>query len=527
MNNQNNKKFIDLKTLESWLKEAANLLRGMDEGLKYIITLLFYKRLCDVFDDEIRALKDKFSMLEEKEVLKLAREEKLVPFYIPEEAHFQIVRKTTTNLGERLTEALRKIAKENSELQGVIDIIDFNETRYSHGERIRVISDDMLSKLLEIFNKHTIGLDETEPDILGRAYEYLLRLYAEGKGKTAGEFYTPREVAFLMAYCVDPNEGEEVYDPACGSGGFLIKAHLVLREKLKKQGKEIELPLKLYGQERDATTFALAKINMFIHNIETADIRLGDTLLNPRFIENGKLKKFDVVLANPMWNQKGYSEGFCDSDPYERFNFGYVGGPKGRSSFDWGWIQHMFASLKENGRMAVILDTNAVSRGTGKKKDKEKQVRQKFVDNDFIEAVLLLPENLFYNTGAPGIILFIRKRKPEERKGKILLINASKEFVKGKPKNYLSEENIKKIVDVYKNFKEVKKFSKIITLEEARKADYNLSPSRFVSVWEEEERRPVEEILKDLEMVENEKYEVEEKLKNILKQIYEYKISKN
>jgi len=517
--NSDNKKFVDLKTLESWLKEGANILRGRDEGLKYIITLLFYKRLCDVFDDEIEALKSKFSTLEEKEVLKLAREEKLVPFYIPEESHFQTVRKTTTNLGERLTEALRKIAKENSELQGVIDIIDFNETRYSHGERIRVISDDTLSQLLEIFNKHTIGLDEAEPDVLGRAYEYLLRLYAEGKGKTAGEFYTPREVAFLMAYCVDPKEGESVYDPACGSGGFLIKAHLVLREKLKNQGKEIEIPLRLYGQEIDATTFALAKINMFIHNIETTDIRLGDTLLNPRFIENGKLKKFNIVLANPMWNQKGYSEGFCDSDPYERFNFGYVGGPKGKSSFDWGWVQHMFASLKEDGRMAVVLDTGSVSRGTGKNKDKEKAVRQKFVDNDFIEAVLLLPENLFYNTGAPGIILFVRRRKPEERKGKILLINASKEFIKGKPKNYLSEENIKKIVDVYKNFKEVEKFSKIITLEEARKADYNLSPSRFVSVWEEEKYRDIGKIFGELKKIEETRQKIEEKLKKILEKL--------
>jgi len=519
----NNKKFIDIKTLESWLKNAADLLRGRDEGLKYIITLLFYKRLCDVFDDEIENLKNKFSQLGEKEILKLAKEEKLVPFFIPEEAHFQTIRKTTTNLGERLTEALRKIARENPELQGVIDIIDFNETRYSHGERIRVISDDTLSKLLEIFNEYTIGLDEAEPDVLGRAYEYLLRLYAQGKGKTAGEFYTPREVTYLMAYCVDPKEGEEVYDPACGSGGFLIKSHLVLKEKLEKQGKEIEIPLKLYGQERDPTTFALAKINMFIHNIETVDIRLGDTILNPRFIENGRLKQFDIVLANPMWNQKGYSESFCNSDPFERFVFGYVGGPKGKSSFDWGWVQHMFASLKPTGRMAVILDTGSVSRGTGKKRDKEKAIRQKFVDNDFIEAVLLLPENLFYNTGAPGIILFIRKQKPEERKGKILLINASKEFVKGKPKNYLSEENVKKIVDVYKNFKEVEKFSKIITLEEARKADYNLSPSRFVWVWEEEKYRDIGEIWRELEEIEGERVKIGKKVENILQSINLFK----
>jgi len=508
----NGRLVVDIGMLESWLKDAANLLRGRSEGLHYIITLLFYKRLCDVFDDELAEVKQDINRLDEKEFRKIVKGMKLTRFFIPKEAHFQEVRKTTVNLGERLDNALFLIAKENPQLQGVIDTVQFNETRYDAGQKKRIISDDTLSKLLEVFNRYTIGLDETEPDIIGRAYEYLLRLYAAGKGKTAGEFYTPGEVAFLIARCLDPKEGEEIYDPAVGSGGLLIKNHLVLKEKLR--GK-INNPLKLYGQERDHLTYALAKINMFIHDIPVSEIRLGDTLLNPAFIENNRLKKFDKVVANPMWNQKGYNDNFYDSDKYERFSFGYP--PK--NSADWGWVQHMFASLKPAGKMAVVLDTGAVSRGSGKNKNREKEIRRKFIEKDFIEAILLLPENLFYNTGAPGIILFIRERKSEQRKGKILLINASKEFIKGKPKNYLSEENIKKIVDVYKNFKEVESLSKIITLKHAAEADFNLSPSRFISVMEEETYRPIEEIVKDLRQVEKEREEIEGRVSKILRKI--------
>ena len=508
----NGRPVVDIGMLESWLKDTANLLRGRSEGLHYIITLLFYKRLCDVFDDELAEVKQDIGQLDEKEFRKIVKGMKLTRFFIPKEAHFQEVRKTTVNLGERLDNALFLIAKENPQLQGVIDTVQFNETRYDAGQKKRIISDDTLSKLLEVFNRYTIGLDETEPDIIGRAYEYLLRLYAAGKGKTAGEFYTPGEVAFLIARCLNPKEGEEIYDPAVGSGGLLIKNYLVLKEKLR--GK-INNPLKLYGQERDHLTYALAKINMFIHDIPVSEIRLGDTLLNPAFIENNRLKKFDKVVANPMWNQKGYDDNFYDSDKYERFSFGYP--PK--NSADWGWIQHMFASLKPAGKMAVVLDTGAVSRGSGKNKNREKEIRRKFIEKDFIEAVLLLPENLFYNASAPGIIMFIRKQKPEERKGKILLINASKEFVKGKPKNYLSEENIKKIVDVYKNFKEVEKFSKIITLEEAKSADYNLSPSRFVPIFEEEKYRPIEEIVKELREVEKQQKKTEKRVSKILRKI--------
>ena len=315
-----------------------------------------------------------------------------------------------------------------------------------------------------------------------------------------------------MAYCLDPKEGEEIFDPACGSGGLLIKNQLVLKEKT---GGKIGRPIRLIGQERDHLTYALAKINMFIHNIDESDIRLGDTLTNPAFLEKDQLKKFDIVTANPMWNQDGYDENFYDSDKYDRFLYGYP--PK--STADWGWIQYMFASLNDSGRMSVVLDTGAVARGSGKRTDREKTIRQKFVENDFIEAVLLLPENLFYNTGAPGIIMFLRKNKPENKKGKILLINTSKEFQKGKPKNFLGEENIKKVVDTYQGFKEIDSFSKIITKKEIEGADFNLSPSRFVSVADDEVYRPLNEIIKDLKHTDSERQKIEKKVDGILRRV--------
>ncbi len=251
-------------------------------------------------------------------------------------------------------------------------------------------------------------------------------------------------------------------------------------------------------------------MNAFVHDMD-ADIRVGDTIRNPKFVENSKVKQFDKVIANPMWNQK-FPQDVFENDPYNRFSFG---APPSNQSSDWGWIQHMFASLKENGKLVVVIDTGVVTRGSGSQgTDREKEIRKRFVENDLIEAVILLTDNLFYNTTAPGNIIVINRAK--EHKGEILLINASKEFAKGRPKNYLTEENIKKILDAYFGWKEIEGFSKIITIEEARKNDYNLSPSRYVSVDEKEEIQPVEDVLVELAKVEEERKEVDAELREIL-----------
>ena len=500
---------LDITTLENWLWEAACSIRGAIDAPKYkeyIIPLIFYKRLCDVFNEEIDRLAKEWKKPRKEVKSKIAEDRELVRFYIPDKYLWEEVRKITERIGEKLTKALRKIAEENPKLKGVVDMVDFNATQA--GERI--INDDYIHRLMQILSKYRLGLKDVEPDILGRAYEYLLRKFAEGSGQSAGEFYTPREVGFLMAYILNPEEGEEVYDPACGSGGLLIKAQLVLKEKQKG---EIKKPLKLYGEEINPFTYAMAKMNAFIHDMD-ADIRVGDTIRNPRFAEEGRIKQFDKVIANPMWNQKFPQEMF-ENDTYNRFAFGI---PPSNQSSDWGWIQHMYASLKDTGKLVVVIDTGALTRGSGSQgTDREKEIRKKFIEEDLIEAVILLADNLFYNTTAPGNIIVINKAK--KHIGEILLINASKEFAKGKPKNYLTKENIKKILSAYFGWKEIEGFSKIITIEEARRNDYNLSPSRYVSVDEKEEIPPVEDILVELAKVEEERAKVDRELKEILRKI--------
>ncbi|MFH1904592.1 MAG: N-6 DNA methylase, partial [bacterium] len=466
----------------------------------------FIKRLSDVFEDEIKRLSEEFG--DEKTALEIAsKDHSLVRFFIPKNAVWSEIRKKTTGIGEKITDTTRAIAKQNPKLQGVIDIVDFNAT--VSGQRI--IDDGKLSALIEIISRHRIGLKDAEPDILGRAYEYLLRKFAEGQGQSAGEFYTPKEVGWIMAYILDPEQGQEVYDPACGSGGLLVKSQLALKEK----GKKISKPLRLYGQEQNYVTYAMAKMNMIIHDME-GDIMIGDTLRNPKLLKGSKLKTFDLVVANPMWNQDGYTEDFYEADTFNRFENGYPPA----SSADWGWVQLMFASLNDNGKAAIVLDTGAVSRGSGNQgSNKEKDIRRKFVDKDWIEAVLLLPENLFYNTTAPGIVLILNRNKPRDRKGKIMLINASLEFEKGRPKNFIPDDKIKKIAKAFHDWKSIDKFTQIISNEEAAKNDYNLSPSRYVSNGKEEEYRDVEEILVELAELEEDRTKTDKELNSIMKKI--------
>jgi type I restriction enzyme M protein len=502
---------LDIKALENWLWDAACKIRGPIDAAKYkdyILPLIFFKRLSDVFDDELDRLSQEYGSREVVESL-LAEDHKLVRFYLPKNARWEAVAKHTTNVGEHLTNAVRSIARENPKLQGVVDTVDFNAT--ASGQRI--LGDDVLKELINVLSKYRLGLNDVDADILGRAYEYLLRKFAEGSGQSAGEFYTPGEVAILMSHILDPEPGDEVYDPCCGSGGLLIKCFLRFKEKYKSN-PSLE-PLKFYGQEVLPATFAMAKMNAFIHDME-AEIALGDTMNRPAFLTpQGSLRKFDIVTANPMWNQD-FSQTVYENDPYNRFTFGY---PPSNSA-DWGWIQHMFASLNDSGKMAVVLDTGAVSRGSGNAgSNRERDIRKEFVENDLVEAVLLLPENLFYNTTAPGIIIVINKAKPTERKNKILLINASKLFQKGRPKNYLPDESIEQIAYSYLNWKEDEGISKIITKEEAARNDYNLSPSRYVAQNGEDDTLDLEDAIVQLKEAEEERTQADEKLRTILKEM--------
>jgi type I restriction enzyme M protein len=470
-------------TLEAWLWEAACKIRGEIDAPKYkdyILPIIFIKRLSDVYDNELDKLAEEYGDKAIADQL-VNDDHSLVRFYIPEAARWPAISSKNTGLGEILTDAVRSIARENPKLSGVVDVVDFNAT--TAGQRI--ISDDGLRALIDVLGSKSLGLKDVESDILGNAYEYLLRKFSEGSGQSAGEFFTPSEVAMLMANIIDPEPGESFYDPTCGTGGLLIKSILRFREKYG-DSPAIE-PIRVFGQEISHATFAMAKMNAFIHDME-AEIGLGDTMKRPAFLNSdGSLRKFKKVMANPMWNQD-FEQSTYENDAYNRFGFGYPTS----SSADWGWIQHMFSSLKDDGKMAVVLDTGAVARGSGSQgSNRERNIRKEFVDKDLVEAVILMPENLFYNTTAPGIILIINKAK--KKANEIMLINASKLFEKGRPKNFLPEENIRHISDLYLGWMEEDGTSKIATNEVVTKNDYNLSPSRYVAQNGADEVLPLED----------------------------------
>lgn len=461
---------VSTKTLELWLWEAACSIRGAMDAPKYrdyILPLIFIKRLSDVFDDEVSALAERLGSQDRARKM-VAADHQLVRIFLPDECRWTAIRGLKTHVGEKVTEAFRLVAHHNPDLRGVVDVVDFNAA--VNGQRI--IDDDRLTKLIEILSRHPLGLEDVEPDVLGRAYEYLLRKFAEGQGQSAGEFFTPKEVGWLVAELANPQPGESAHDPAAGSSGLLIKAELLRRHRHGKESR----PLRIAAQEILPPTYALSRMNLFIHDLE-GYVALGDTLRRPHFAQAGKLSEFDIVVANPMWNQPGYDTAFYEGDTYDRFTAGQP--PEGTA--DWAWIQHILAALGPTGRAAVVIDTNAVNRGSGASgKNKERDIRREIVEDDLIDGVVLLPENLFYNTGAPGIVLVLRKDKPPERRGKVFLINASQEYVKGQPKNILPLDSVVELAAAYHAGEDIDGLLRAVTLEELKEVDYDLTPARHV-----------------------------------------------
>lgn len=513
------------KPMEQMLWDAACSIRGEKDAAKfkdYLLPLLFLKRLSDVFDDEIERLAEEYG--DRATALEIAESDhSLLRFYLPPEARWAVIsgreqydwpkdaqgRSTAPrDIGEHLTRAVRAVVKHNPSLSGVIDVVDFAAER--NGERD--INPAKLRGVVETFSdpRYRLGLADVQPDFLGRAYEYLLRKFAEGSGQSAGEFFTPTEVGFLMAHIMRPRPGETCHDYACGSAGLLIKLQLVAREL----DPISRVPLELSGQELQAESYAVAQMNAIIHDMEV-ELARGDTMINPKFRErDGTIEQHDIVVANPMWNQPFATDIFAN-DPFDRFRTaGGITTGKG----DWAWLQHTLACMNDHGRAAVVLDTGAVTRGSGSKnEDRERNIRKWFVENDLIDGVILLPENLFYNTTAAGVIVVLSKRKPAARKGKIVLLNASRRFKKGRPKNYLPEEDIRPLAAMYLKGEAVEGELAVISIEQAREADYNLSPSKWTGGAEIDDQRPLRDIIADLFRLDDEAREIGAKLVKLLK----------
>ncbi len=476
------------KPMEQMLWDAACSIRGEKDAAKfkdYLLPLLFLKRLSDVFDDEIDRLAQELG--DRAKAQEIAEDDhRVLRFYLPPEARWGVVsgreahewpldnqgRSTRPHdIGEHLTRAVRAVVRWNPSLSGVIDLVDFASERNAE----RDLNPARLATVVETFSdpRYRLGLADVQPDFLGRAYEYLLRKFAEGSGQSAGEFFTPTEVGFLMAHLMRPRPGEDCHDYACGSAGLLIKLQLVARET----DPTSRVPLKLYGQELQADSYAVAHMNAIIHDMEV-QIERGDTMINPK-LKNaaGRIGAHDIVVANPMWNQD-FNPDIFENDPFDRFRTaGGVTTGKG----DWAWLQHTLACLSDRGRAAVVLDTGAVTRGSGAKhEDRERNIRKWFVERDLIDGVILLPDNLFYNTSAAGVIFVLSKRKPAARQGKIVLLNASRRVGKGRPKNFIPQEDIRPLAAAFLRGEPVEGEVAVITREQAEQADYNLSPSRWV-----------------------------------------------
>ena len=515
------------KPMEDMLWTAACSIRGEKDAPKfkdYLLPLLFLKRLSDVFDDEIERLAEEYG---DRDVAKEIAENDhgLLRFYLPPEARWGIIsgheahewplddqgRNTRPrDIGEHLTKAVRAVVRQNPSLSGVIDLVDFASER--NGERD--VNPAKFAAVVETFSdpRYRLGLADVQPDFLGRAYEFLLRKFAEGSGQSAGEFFTPTEVGFLMAHIMRPKPGEQCHDYACGSAGLLVKLQLVAREL----DPTSRVPIKLSGQELQAENYAIAHMNAIIHDMDVKIAR-GDTMINPKFkTAAGQIDAHDIVVANPMWNQP-FSPDVFTNDPFDRFHTrGGVTTGKG----DWAWLQHTLTCLNERGRAAVVLDTGAVTRGSGAKhEDKERNIRKWFVDHDFIDGVILLPDNLFYNTTAAGVIVVLSKRKPAARKGRIVLLNASKRVRKGRPKNFIPEEDIRPLAEAFVKGGSVEGEIAVVTREQAKEADYNLSPSRWVGQMMDADTASVADLIKKLRHLSSTSYEVDRQLFSLLEKL--------
>ncbi len=515
------------KPMEQMLWDAACSIRGEKDAPKfkdYLLPLLFLKRLTDVFDDEIDRLADEFG--DRAVAVETAEaDHSLLRFYLPAEARWSVISgraehqwptdergrsSAPRDIGEHLTKAVRAVVRYNPSLSGVIDVVDFAAER--NGERD--INPAKLRGVVETFSdpRYRLGLADVQPDFLGRAYEYLLRKFAEGSGQSAGEFFTPTEVGFLMAHILRPKPGESCYDFACGSSGLLIKLQLVARELDPMSN----VPLRMSGQELQAESFAVARMNSIIHDMDV-NLERGDTIINPKFRRaDGALKQFDITVANPMWNQPFDPDLFLN-DPFDRFT-GAGGITSGKG--DWAWLQHTYASMNDHGRAAVVLDTGAMTRGSGSKnEDKERNIRKWFVDRDLVEGVILLPENLFYNTTAAGLIVVLTKHKAAARRGKVVLLNASHRHKKGKPKNHLVATDIEQLATVFLAGEPVDDEVAVATNEELAAADYNLSPSRWVQRTESREEVSIGDALARLQLLDTEVAEVTATLYGLLEPV--------
>ncbi len=489
---------IELSELCNHLWESANILRGPVDAADfktYIFPLLFFKRVSDVFDEEIAEALDEsggdqmYALFPENH-----------RFQIPDDCHWIDVRKKTANVGQVLQRAMREIEKANPDtLYGI-----FGDAQWTNKDRL---SDALLRDLIEHFSKLPLGNKAARADLLGQSYEYLIKKFADATNKKAGEFYTPRSVVNLMVRILDPREGETICDPACGTGGMLIEAIHHVREA---GGNIRTLWGKLFGQEKNLTTSAIARMNLFLHGVEDFQVVRGDTLRQPAFHTGDSLANFDCVIANPPFSLEKWGDEVWSSDPYGR---NFAGMPPAKTG-DFAWVQHMILSMApKSGRMAVVLPHGALFRMGA-----EGKIRQKLLGMDILDAVIGLGPNLFYGTSIAACILVFRQKKPKGYRKRVLIVDVSKEFKKGRAQNEMLPEHVDRICQSYANHQDAAGVARLVSLDEIEQNDWNLNIPRYVEPVLEGETLSVADNITSLKTSIDAAYAAEDRLKSLLSQ---------
>lgn len=466
-------KIENVQDLYNYLFEACNILRGpvsQDNFKDYITPILYFKRISDVYDEETQ------SALEEsngdKEYAALPEQHR---FDILDGCHWKDVCERTENLGAAIVGAMRGIELANPDtLYGVLSM--FSSQKWTNKQNL---TDGKIRDLIEHLSTRRLGNKDYPADLMGDAYEILLKKFADDSKAQAGEFYTPRPVVQLLVRILDPKPGESVYDPACGSGGMLIEAVHHMNHSNLCCGR-------IFGQEKNVTNAAIAKMNLFLHGASDFNIMQGDTLRDPKILAGGEIAKFDCVIANPPFSLEKWGSIEWSSDKYSR----NIWGTPSDSCGDYAWIQHMIKSMAGgNSRMAVVMPQGVLFRG-----NEEGNIREKLVKSDKVEAIVTLGDKLFYGTGLSPCFLIIRNLKPAEHSARVLMIDATKILTQKRAQNVLEEKDVDRIYELYKNYEDVEDYSKVVTLEEIASKDFNLSPNRYI-VYHKEEIRPYNEVL--------------------------------
>ena len=480
--------------LYNFLFEACNIIRGpvsQDNFKDYITPLLYYKRISDVYDEETQLALEMSNG--DKEFASLPEQHR---FIIPDGCHWQEVRERSENLGAALVGAMRQIEVANPDtLYGVLSM--FSAQKWTNKS---ILNDGKIRDLIEHLSKRKLGNRNYPADLMGDAYEILLKKFADDSKAKAGEFYTPRSVVSLLVHILDPQPGETVYDPACGSGGMLIEAIHYMHDDSLCCGS-------IFGQEKNVVNAAIAKMNLFLHGASDFNILQGDTLRNPKILQSGNIAKFDCVIANPPFSLENWGATEWSNDNYKRNLWGCPSDSCG----DYAWIQHMVCSMASaKGRMAVVMPQGVLFRG-----NQEGAIRKQLVESDLVEAVVTLGDKLFYGTGLSPCFLILRRMKPAAHSGRILMIDGTKVYTPKRAQNILEPKDINRLYELYTNYEDVEDFSKVVTLKEIEEKDFDLSPNRYVE-YHREEIRPYEEVLAEFKQAYEEVIRLEEEFTKIL-----------